>query len=60
VSKKVGTAVERNRVKRRIREWFRRHRGALHRNAALVVIARQGAADLGMTETERELEGLFQ
>ena len=59
VSKKVGTAVERNLVKRRIREWFRHNRGALPVNAVVVVIARRGAAVLGMAETERELGSLL-
>jgi ribonuclease P protein component len=59
VSKKVGTAVERNRVKRRIREWFRHNRSAFPGNAAVVVIARRGAAELGMPETEQELGGLL-
>ena len=59
VSKKVGTAVVRNRVKRRIREWFRRSRAALPQNLELVVIARRGAAEIGMLETERELGSFF-
>ena len=59
VSKKVGRAVERNRVKRRIREWFRHNRSALSSNAAIVVIARQGAAEIGTRETQRELGGLL-
>lgn len=59
VSKKVGAAVERNRVKRRIREWFRHNRAALPERAALVVIARRGAAEIGMVETERELGRLL-
>jgi ribonuclease P protein component len=60
VSKKVGTAVQRNRVKRRIREWFRRNQGVFPPDVAVVVIARRGAADLGMVETERELWELVQ
>ena len=59
VSKKVGTAVRRNRVKRRIREWFRQNRAAFPSNAAVVVIARSGAAEIGMVETGRELGGLL-
>jgi ribonuclease P protein component len=44
VSRKVGNAVVRNRVKRRIREWFRRRRGRLRGAWDLVVIARPDAA----------------
>jgi ribonuclease P protein component len=59
VSRKVGTAVERNRVKRRIREWFHRNQSVFPDDAAVVVIARRGAASLGKLEIEEELEGLF-
>jgi ribonuclease P protein component len=59
VSRKVGTAVQRNRVKRRIREWFRHNRAALPGEVVLVVIARRGAAELSRAETERELGSLL-
>jgi len=54
-SRKVGNAVVRNRVKRRIREWFRRDGQALIAGHDAVVIARAAAAGLGAAETFTEL-----
>ena len=57
-SRKVGNAVARNRVKRRIREWFRNDRASLPRDTDWVLIARAGAAELGAPDTQRELREL--
>ena len=58
VSRRVGNAVSRNRVKRRIREWFRAERSLFEGGEDVVVIARTGAADLDGPAVARELTEL--
>lgn len=59
VSRRVGNAVVRNRLKRRVREWFRRARAELEPGLDLVVIARRGASELSSRETGVELGDLL-
>jgi ribonuclease P protein component len=54
-SRRVGPAVTRSLVKRRIREWFRRHRGELPVGRDIVVIARASMAVETPAVLEREL-----
>jgi ribonuclease P protein component len=58
VSRRVGNAVARNRVKRRVREWFRRARPGLPPATDWVVIARAGAAELDGRAVAAELAEL--
>jgi ribonuclease P protein component len=54
-SRRVGPAVVRSLVKRRIREWFRQHREDLPLSRDIVVIARSNAATASWTAIEAEL-----
>jgi ribonuclease P protein component len=55
VSRKVGGAVVRNRVKRRIREVFRRDPRRLLPGHDVIVIAKPGAGELDASELRREI-----
>ncbi len=60
VGRKAGKACERNRIKRRLREYFRLNRDKIPQQTDTVFIALRGAADLDFHQLARELDLFFE
>ncbi len=59
VTRKVGSSVQRNRIKRVLRDVFRRHRAGLSPALDLVLNARPGAPVVSTAAIEREFLDRF-
>lgn len=60
ITKKVHKrAVQRNFIKRRVRDFFRRNRERMKSNSDVVVVALKGSTELNTKQVYRELFGLF-
>ena len=59
VTRKVGKAARRNRIKRRIREYYRLNRHRIVGNWDIHLIAKNGAGDIDFTKASASLDRIF-
>ena len=59
VSTKLGGAVQRNRIRRRLKEIYRQNEPALRKGYNIVLVARHGSRDVKWKDLESSVSHLF-